>query len=256
MNLLLLEAGELDRGGRVRLHGRRARHLIDVLGVEPGVPVRAGVLGHEPGQATVLDVENGSVLLDVSALPTEPAAPTSLAHVSLALALPRPKALRRTLRSVATFGVGRVHLTNAWRVEKSYFQSPAVEPDEIRRELILGAEQGATTRLPEASVHRFLMGWFDGLGEPGPGEVRLLAHPHGAPPLEEALEPGVSGTVRLALGPEGGWTDREIETFERHGFTPVSLGPWVLTTREAAVAALAQVALVHRLASPAHRQGS
>lgn len=249
MNLLLVEAGELDERHRVRLSGRRAHHLTDVLGVATGSGVRAGVVGREPGAVTVVQVEGGSVVLDCSDLPTGPAAPTALAHVSLTLALPRPKALRRTLRSLATFGVGRVDLVNAWRVEKSYFQSPAVEPEEIRRELVLGAEQGATTRLPEVTVHRFLMGWFDGLGTRPVGETRLLAHPHGAPPVEEVLAPGSAGPVRVALGPEGGWTEREIETFERHHFSAVSLGPWVLTSREAVVAALAQVALLERSSS-------
>jgi RsmE family RNA methyltransferase len=254
VNLLLLAAGELDADARVRLTGRRARHLIDVLGVDEGSTVRAGVVGRAPGEATVVRVEPDAVVLDGSSLPAGPAAPSALAHVSLTLALPRPKALRRTLRSLATFGVGRVDLTNAWRVEKSYFQSPAVEPEEIRRELVLGAEQGMTTRLPEVSVHRFLMSWFDGLGDPATEETRLLAHPHGAPLVEDVLPAASEGPVRLALGPEGGWTEREIETFERFGFSRVALGPWVLTTREAVVAALAQVALVHRLASRGRRQ--
>ena len=44
MNLLLLEPGEIV-AGEVVLHGRRAEHLLRVLGVVPGDTVRVGVIG-------------------------------------------------------------------------------------------------------------------------------------------------------------------------------------------------------------------
>jgi RsmE family RNA methyltransferase len=65
------------------------------------------------------------------------------------------------------------------------------------------------------------------------GSRRLFAHPGAALECPRDL----AGPVTLALGPEGGWVDAEVESFRRAGFEAVSLGPRILRT-ETAVAAL------------------
>lgn len=251
MNLLLIEPGELAPDGRARLSGRRARHLREVLGAEPGRVLRAGVVGGAVGRAEVLSVTEAAVEIsfDPSADRAEPAEP--LPRVDLVLALPRPKALRRILRLAATIGVGRLDLVNAWRVEKSFFDSPVLAPDAIRRELVLGAEQGGTPRLPEVAVHRLLMPFLETLEtlETGTGggrddRDRLLAHPVAEAPIEAAGE-GASGTL-LAIGPEGGWIEKELGSFRDLGFRAVTLGPWTLTTESAVAVALGQLAVLSR----------
>ena len=154
-------------------------------------------------------------------------------------------------------GVGRLHLVNAWRVEKSYFSSPVLEPERIERELLLGAEQGMIPRLPEVSVHRFFVPFMEALETEEPAGPRLAAHP-GAPPLEEVVA-GTLGSASvedartlLAVGPEGGWIDDELGSLDRAGFTRVSLGPWTLTTEGAVTAALAQLALLRRRGRGSH----
>jgi RsmE family RNA methyltransferase len=249
VNLLLIEPGELAENGRVRLAGRRGRHLLRVLGAEPGRRLRAGVLGGATGSAEVLAVDGESVEVRFEPGP----GPEEAGGVDLVLALPRPKALRRILRLTATMGVRRLDLVNAWRVEKSFFDSPVLEAGSIRRELVLGAEQGGTTRLPEVAVHRLLMPFLGALAEKGTDEgPRLLAHPGAPDPIEAVLEAVLGAGPRplldplLALGPEGGWIDRELASFEGLGFRPVTLGRWMLTTEAAVAVALGQVALLLR----------
>jgi hypothetical protein len=53
--------------------------------------------------------------------------------------------------------------------------------------------------------------------------------------------------VEIAIGPEGGWIDRELETFQEAGFQPVRLGPWILRVETAVTAALAQIELLRRV---------
>jgi 16S rRNA (uracil1498-N3)-methyltransferase len=64
-----------------------------------------------------------------------------------------------------------------------------------------------------------------------------------APALLPALpvdrQPGDS--VALLVGPEGGWTDRERALIAGSNWRPVSLGPEILRTETAALAALAVV---------------
>src|SRR6266498_5143028 len=103
------------------------------------------------GDAEVLAATPDEVVLR-PALDQDPPPPSP---VSLLLALPRPKILRRVLQAAASMGVKRIVLLGSWRVEKSYFSSPALAPDAIRAELLLGLEQGRDTMLPEVTVRRF-----------------------------------------------------------------------------------------------------
>ena len=123
MNRILFEAHELQRG-EARLDDRRARHVREVLRAAVGDRLRAGVLGGALGEATVLALEGRSVRLAVSLTGETPPTP----GVHLVLAVPRPKVLGRVLQTVGALGVFRLDLVNAWRVEKSYFQSPRLAP--------------------------------------------------------------------------------------------------------------------------------
>ena len=256
MNLILLDPDEI-RDSRVVLGGseaedRRATHLLRVLKVEPGRRVRLGVIGGGSGHGEVLSVTDkprpGKVELTVEI--TQPPPPPS--GIGLIVALPRPQALHRVLQSAAAMSVDRLYLSNAWRVEKSFFSSPSLRPETVRRHLILGAEQGRTTRLPEVSFEKLLVPFVSGLAEISHPPLRLIAHPDTAVPIEQALPSTITAhePVEIAVGPEGGWIDREIETFGNAGFRPVSLGPWILRVETAVVAVLAQLELLRRLRAP------
>jgi RsmE family RNA methyltransferase len=191
------------------------------------------------GDAEVLAAREGEVILSPR-LDVPPPAPSP---VSLLVALPRPKILRRVLQASAAMGVKRIVLLGSWRVERSYFASPWLAPEAIRAELVLGLEQGRDTVLPEVMVRRLFKPFVeDELAERFPERGRLLAHPAGAPPLEALAAPD-GHRVALAIGPEGGWTDYEAEQLERRGFEPFSLGPRVLRVDAAVPFAIGQAEL-------------
>jgi 16S rRNA (uracil1498-N3)-methyltransferase len=245
VNLLLLEPGEAA-GDTATLSDRRAAHLRAVLGARPGSRVRAGVLGGGTGTAEVI-ADDGAVMTLRLQL-TEPAPP--LLPVELVLAVPRPKVLSRTIEIAASFGVERIALTNAWRVDKSYLASPRVAPDALALAARLGAEQGATTHVPPIALHRRLMELLDGRwpAPDAPPSRKLVAHPGGAP-IERALAgDAAQGPITPAIGPEGGWIAREVDTFAARGFAVVSLGAAILRVEAAVAAALGQLVLLRRLA--------
>jgi 16S rRNA (uracil1498-N3)-methyltransferase len=222
MNLLLLEPGELRDDGTARLSGRRARHVRDVLGAAEGSRVRAGVVGGRLGEAEVISAGAEELVL-APRLDEEPPPPAPL---QLLLALPRPKILRRVLQAIASMGVKRVVLCGSYRVERSYFGSPLLVESALRKELLLGLEQGRDTVLPEIRIRRLFKPLVeDELAALLPAPVRLLAHPLAAGPLPA---PPRRGEVTLAIGPEGGFTDFEAGLLESRGFVPFSLGRRVL----------------------------
>jgi 16S rRNA (uracil1498-N3)-methyltransferase len=242
VNLLLVDPEELAGDATCTVRDRRALHLRTVLGAGVGAHVRAGVLGGGIGSAEVLADDGAAITLRLAL--TEPA--SAPLPVELVLAIPRPKVLTRVIEAAAAFGVARIELTNAWRVAKSYLHSPRLAPEALALAARLGAEQGATTHLPAITIHRRLMELLDARW-PGPPAVKLVAHP-GAPPIEAALA-GLPAPVALAIGPEGGWIAREVETFVARGFAPVSLGAPILRVETAVAAALGQLLVLARLGS-------
>jgi RsmE family RNA methyltransferase len=246
VNLVLLEPGELRPDGTARLGGRRAAHVAGVLRAAPGDRIQAGVVGGRMGDAEVLGASASEIVL----LPALDRAPPPPAPVSLLVALPRPKILRRVLQATASMGVKRLVLLGSWRVEKSYWASPRLAHGAIREELLLGLEQGRDTVLPEVLLRRFFKPFVeDELAAALPEPARLLAHPAGAPPLG-ALAPA-GPRAALAVGPEGGWTAYEAEELCRRGFAPFSLGPRVLRVDAAVPYAVGQVELWLAGAGPA-----
>ncbi|MBV8761162.1 MAG: 16S rRNA (uracil(1498)-N(3))-methyltransferase [Deltaproteobacteria bacterium] len=238
MNLLLFEPAELS-GGRLVIADRRAHHLRTVLGVQVGDSIRAGELGGRAGNARIVNDDGSAYTLEVT---LEGAAPGPW-DVELVLAVPRPKVITRTLEIAASFAVKRIDLTNAWRVDKSYLRSPRLDPAAMALAARFGAEQGATTHIPTITLHDRLMALLHDRFA-APAGLRLVAHPS-APPIEKAIA-RVEPTV-LAIGPEGGWIDRELETLVARGFTPVSLGAPILRVEAAVASALGQLSLLQRL---------
>jgi RsmE family RNA methyltransferase len=222
LNLLLLDEGDLEPGDRARVRGRRARHVVEVLRAGPGDRLAVGLWRGLTGEAEVLAASPGEVLLALR-LASDPPPPSP---VSLLLALPRPKILRKVLQAVASMGVKRVALVGTYRVERSYFGSPLLEPGGLEAEIRLGLEQGKDTMPPAVTLHRFFKPFveddLDGLFPPDRLR-RLLAHP-AAPGSLDVVHPGGTGAV-VAVGPEGGFTPYEAGALAARNFAPFSLGP-------------------------------
>ena len=231
MNILLFEAAELAADGRLELTGRRLRHLREVLGAKPGDRLRAGQINGRLGEARVLDIDNQRANLQV-----EPGAPApAKLPLTLVVALPRPKMLRRILRSVAVFGVGELHLGNSYRGEKSYWQTPVLQADTIRDYLLQGLEQSVDTILPRVTCHRRFKPWVeDALPSLLDGRAGLLAHPGEHPPCPRELS---THTV-LVIGPEGGFIPYEVDMLCAAGCGKVSLGPRILRVENAVATVL------------------
>ncbi|MEH6638248.1 MAG: 16S rRNA (uracil(1498)-N(3))-methyltransferase [Porticoccaceae bacterium] len=221
MNLLLLSPSDFYHQNRARIDDRRLLHLQNILKTAPESILKVGLIDGKIGSGTVLKIDATMAELEVS---FERDPPPAL-PVTLILALPRPKALRRIIRNVTVLGVKRIHLINTWKVEKSYWQSPLLRPESIQEQLILGLEQAVDTILPEVSLHPLFKPFVeDQLSDLSRDTQCYVAHPNAndpAPPI--AQQP-----TTLAVGPEGGFIDYEIRKLMEIGFLAVSLGPRIL----------------------------
>ena len=87
--------------------------------------------------------------------------------------------------------------------------------------------------MPEIVPVMTLSEWFESSGD---CDLRLVLHHRTEQSLDTLAKPA---RVALMIGPEGGLSPDEITTAETAGFLPVALGPRVLRTETAPVAAMA-----------------
>lgn len=234
MNLLLLEDADFTADDRAILRGRRLAHLHEVHRAQVGDCLRVGRLGGLMGQATLLRLDASEAELAV----TLDQPPPAKLPLTLLLAVPRPKMLKRTLQTISAMGVARLVLVNSYRVEKSFWQTPFLQPVAIREQLLLGLEQARDTCLPEVSLEqRFKPFVEDRLPQLLAGSRGLVAHPGDFPACPRALDEPVT----LAIGPEGGWIPYEVEMLRAAGLSPVQLGERILRVETAVPALIARL---------------
>jgi RsmE family RNA methyltransferase len=234
VNLLIFTDSDRCGDNQVEVRDRRLQHLLQIHRAQAGDNVRVGELGGLMGNGTIEALDNARALLTIKL--DQP--PPEKLPLTLLLALPRPKMLRRILRSVAEFGVNELHLINSYRVEKSYWQTPVLQEGTIREYLLQGLEQSRDTVLPNVHCHqRFKPFVEDSLPAMVTDARALLAHPGNYPPCPKDLD---QETI-MAIGPEGGFIPYEVEKLQAAGFETVSLGPRILRVENAVTSLLGRL---------------
>ena len=230
MNLILLHKEDFSKPNRVTLRGRRFEHARQVLNVTRGKILQVGLVNHRTGTGEVLSIGADKMELEVVMKQDPPPA----LPVTLILAMPRPKVFKRVLQGITAMGIKDIIVINSWRVDKSYWQSPVLEPSSINEQLLLGLEQACDTVLPSVALEtRFKPFIEDKLPKIAAQTCALVAHPGSAQPCPT----NVQRPITLAIGPEGGFTTYEIEKMVAAGLSLVHLGKRPLRV-ETAVPAL------------------
>jgi 16S rRNA (uracil1498-N3)-methyltransferase len=125
------------------------------------------------------------------------------------------------------------------KCERIYAEATSARVDRWRRIAKSAAQQSRRKIVPTVAEAQT---WRDALGA---ASVPILVAWEGAPResfVGAMHQLGVSGTLSIAVGPEGSFTDEELAIARDAGCTLVSLGPTVLRTETAAAALLAAIA--------------
>ena len=233
MNIIILRDDDHWLGPyQVEIRGPRASHIRHHLKSLPGDTLRVGRLGGCLGHGRIEGLDQESVRLHVvlneQPQPRHP--------IELVLALPRPKMLRRIFRTCAEYGVHTLHLVQTARVEKSYWQSPLLQPHKVEEALITGLERSRDTIAPQIHLHRLFRPFVeDHLQQICAGRPCWIAE-HGS---AQALEAMPATAAVVLIGPEGGFVPFELELAQRVIAQPVHLGARILSVDTALTAVLA-----------------
>ena len=236
MNRILFESSEIA-DGVATCSDARAEHILSVLHGEVGQILKTGEIDGRIGTGEIVSIEGQTVSIRVSH--TEESLQP---WCDLVLAPPRPRVMKRLLPQLATLGVGTIVLVGAKKVEKDFWGATLLKEENYRPLLVDGLMQSGTSALPRIETRRNFRAFVrDELDAAFPTANRVVAHPYGASARGASAADG--GRLLLAVGPEGGWTDEEVELLESRGFARYSLGRRILRTDTALVALVSRLCL-------------
>lgn len=229
MNLIVLTEHDFITGSQAVLRDERFIHIRDVLHAAPGSSIRVGKLNGLIGTATISSMSTNCATLQTR---LEHSPPDKL-PVTIILALPRPKMIRRIFFSIAELGIRELIVINSYKVEKSFWQSPVLDKDNIQHYLVQGLQQAKDTVLPRVRfASKFKPFVEDELPDICSSTHKLVAHPG----TGHACPHSINKPVTLAIGPEGGFTEYEIAKLTAVGFETIHLGPRILRVENALTA--------------------
>lgn len=231
MNVIVLPASAFDGERASICDERQILHIKNVLGAGLGDTLKIAKLGDKLGTASIARLDDVCVLENVQ-LTTPP--PPKL-PLTVILALPRPKVLRRLIMDMTAFGVANIILINSVRTDKSYWGSPLL--DRLCEFIQEGLEQGVDCVPPTITLaKRFKPFVQDKLPAIIANKTAVVAHPYGE--VGFGVYQSKHGLPHVMIvGAEGGFVPYEIELLQSVGVDVVTLGERILRT-ESAVSAL------------------
>ena len=209
------------------------RHAVQVLrlGVDEPLILFNGEGGEYLAQISNVSKRSASVLIDkFSAIDTE-----SPVHLTLVQAVIKPDKMDFALQKAVELGVNTIQplitQRSVVRIGKEQVDKKLQHWEGI---VVAACEQSGRTRMPEIQAPLTLERWLE---TPLVG-TRIILAPGDFPRIN-ALPADLPTPIALLIGPEGGFTDAEVETCVQAGVMPVSLGPRILRAETASSAALA-----------------
>lgn len=221
-------------GTRVALPADVAGHLVRVmrLAVGDGCVLFNGD-GRDVAARVVAADRRGAEVLLLAEIAVDTESPLRL---GLLQGIARGEKMDLILQKATELGVHAVAPVSSDRSEVRLDAERAAKRLAHWRSVVAAAcGQCGRARLPEVAAPVALDA---GLAALAPGTQRLLLDPAASQAVADLTPPGADGIV-LAVGPEGGWSPRDRQLLDGAGFVSVRLGPRILRTETAGLAAIA-----------------
>jgi len=207
---------------------KQVSHIKEILKSKVGDTLTIAEIGGNIGKATIREINENEVLLGDVILNIQPPAKLDLTVI---LALPRPKVLRRLIMDMTSLGINKLIIVNSYRSQKSYWQSPLL--NRIDEFVFEGLQQAIDTVPPVIEFKKYFKPFVEDefpalLLDKEQGNA-VIAHPYASQTWKSYLDTNTMPKI-LCIGAEGGWIDYEVDLLCQHGCKAVSLGPRILRT--------------------------
>lgn len=232
-------AGALNPGTSVQLPEQAGEHVARVLRLEVGHPL---ILFNGDGceyDARIAAIAKRAVTVDVNE--RRVVSRESQLVLTLAQGVARGEKMDWILQKATELGVHRIVPLVTERTEVKLDEERAERRVAHWRDVIASAcEQSGRTQLPDIEAPRKLAAWASSLPDDGAARYALL--PDGDTSLRD-IDTNVRAAI-LVVGPEGGFSDHDEAALRQSGFKGLRLGPRVLRTETAGLAAIAALQAV------------
>lgn len=228
---------ETLRNGRVTIAGTLAHHLSVSLRIRPGELLWLGVADGPRYQVRIIAAGRNHVEAEVVAESQPP--PITTPQITLGLALIKSSHMDWAIQKSAELGVARlVPLTTARSTIRPRPGSTDHQRERWQSIAREAAQQSMRWNIPVVSAPTSFKTWCAN-ADLGPCRLFFWEDPRGAALRDRLRGKPQPDSVTMVVGPEGGFEQAEVEGAVSSGFELVSLGPRILRTESAVLAALA-----------------
>ena len=222
MNIVLLDPRQTEAEFWSISSTRQLEHLQQHLQIQVGDTLKVGIREGQRYLTEIVEISEKAARLKPL---QEEAVPEKL-PVTLIVALPRPKVLRRLIMDSVTLGVEKIILLHSYRVDKSYWQTPFLQ--QLNHYIELGLEQAGDTVAPKIELYKRFKPFVEDIL---PGLISMdcpayVAHPY----AEQAMPFAIEHPCTIVIGPEGGFIPYEVDLLIKNGCQAVSLGNRIIRT--------------------------
>ena len=229
----LFSAAPLQPHHLITLDAGQARYLMRALRLRLGdtITLFDGYGGEYP--AEILRTDKGSVEVQTGAFLDR--STESTLQIRLVQGISKGDRMDIVVQKATELGATRISpVLSQYSVVRLDDKKAAKRRDHWQKIVQSACEQCCRNIVPNVDDVKTLNAWHD--EDNGDTEARLILMPDASTTLSSVSRP--ESGVSLLVGPEGGFSDLELERAIDAGFTPVSLGPRVLRTETAASAAI------------------
>ncbi|MGA9699965.1 16S rRNA (uracil(1498)-N(3))-methyltransferase [Acinetobacter sp. ANC 3781] len=222
MNIVLLDPRQTESEIWTISAKRQLEHLRTHVDIQVGDSLKVGIREGKRYLTEIVEITEQAIKLKSI---KEELVPEKL-PVTLIVAMPRPKVLRRLIMDSVTLGVEKIILLHSYRVDKSYWQTPFLQ--QLDQYVTLGLEQAGDTIAPKIEIYkRFKPFVEDVLPSLITAECpAYVAHPYADMKMPFAIDHPCS----IMIGPEGGFIPYEVDLLIKNGCQAVSLGNRIIRT--------------------------
>ncbi|WP_445660526.1 16S rRNA (uracil(1498)-N(3))-methyltransferase [Acinetobacter sp. F16] len=225
MNIVLLDPRQTESEIWSITSKRQLEHLKQHVDVKVGDTLKVGIREGKRYLTEIVEVTEQAIKLKPV---KEEAVPMKLA-VTLIVAMPRPKVLRRLIMDSVTLGVEKIILLHSYRVDKSYWQTPFLQ--QLDQYVTLGLEQAGDTVAPKIEIYKRFKPFVEDVL---PSLITAECPAYVAHPYAEMKMPfAIDHPCTIVIGPEGGFIPYEVDLLIKNGCQAVSLGNRILRTETA-----------------------